>query len=143
MFTETSPAAAALLLRVTNGVFMLAHAGLKLFVFTPAGTAKFFESLGLPAPLAYLTIAAELIGGLMLIAGAYTRQVALGLIPILIGAIVTAHFANGFFYNNAGGGWEFAAFWALVLAAQALLGGGAYALTGDAPARAARLAPAE
>lgn len=143
MHTETHPAYAALLLRLANGVFMLAHAGLKLFVFTPAGTAKFFESLGLPGPLAYLTIAAELLGGLALIAGLYTRWVALGLIPILIGAIVTAHFANGFFYNNAGGGWEFAAFWSLVLAAQALLGGGAHALTGEAPRQVARFAPAE
>ncbi len=41
----------------------LAHAGLKLFVFTPAGTAQFFTSLGLPAALAYLTMAAEVAGG--------------------------------------------------------------------------------
>ena len=52
----------------------------------------------------------------------------LALIPVMLGAIVFAHFANGFFYNNAGGGWEFAAFWALVLAVQALIGDGAHAL---------------
>ena len=39
---------AALVLRVSTGVLFLAHAGLKLFVFTPAGTAGFFESLGFP-----------------------------------------------------------------------------------------------
>jgi putative oxidoreductase len=35
---RTSPYA-ALLLRLSLGVMFLAHAGLKLFVFTPAGTA--------------------------------------------------------------------------------------------------------
>ena len=39
---------AALLLRVSLGALFLAHAGLKLFVFTPAGTAQFFGSVGLP-----------------------------------------------------------------------------------------------
>ena len=39
---------AALVLRVSTGALFLAHAGLKLFVFTPAGTAGFFESLGFP-----------------------------------------------------------------------------------------------
>lgn len=39
---------AALLLRITLGILFLAHFGLKFFVFTPAGTAKFFASLGLP-----------------------------------------------------------------------------------------------
>src|SRR5215208_3986643 len=57
--TRTAPYA-ALLLRVSLGVLFLAHAAVKLFVFTPAGTAEFFGSLGLPAALAYLVIAAEL-----------------------------------------------------------------------------------
>src|SRR5687768_16938963 len=56
----SNPDLAALLLRVSTGGLFLAHAGLKLFVFTPAGTAGFFESLGFPGPLAYLVIAAEL-----------------------------------------------------------------------------------
>lgn len=119
---------AATLLRVTSGVWFLLHAGLKLFVFTPAGTAGFFEQIGLPGPLAYLIIAAELLGGLALIAGFKTRIVALGLSVILIGSIYTPHFAAGFFFSNAGGGWEFPAFWALTLWALALLGDGAYAL---------------
>ena len=39
---------AALVLRVSLGVLFLAHAGLKLFVFTPSGTAAFFGRFGLP-----------------------------------------------------------------------------------------------
>lgn len=119
---------AATLLRVTSGVWFLLHAGLKIFVFTPAGTVGFFEQIGLPGPLAYAVIAAELLGGLALIAGYRTRLVALALSAILIGSIYTPHFAAGFFFSNAGGGWEFPAFWTLTLWALALLGDGAYAL---------------
>ena len=119
---------AALLLRVSMGILFLAHAGLKIFVFTPAGTAGFFESLGFPGPLAYLVIAAELIGGNALIAGLWTRWVSIALIPVLLGSIYAPHGAAGFFFSNPNGGWEFPAFWAVALAALALLGNGAYAL---------------
>jgi putative oxidoreductase len=125
--TRTAPFA-ALLLRVTLGGAFLAHAALKLFVFTPAGTAKFFASVGVPGELAYLTIAAEIIGGVALIVGFRTRIVALALTPILLGAIVLVHGSAGFFFNNPNGGWEYPAFWIVALVAQALLGDGAYAL---------------
>ena len=126
--TATNADLATTLLRVTSGVWFLLHAGLKIFVFTPAGTVGFFQSLGLPGPLAYLVIAAELLGGLALIAGYKTRIVALGLSVILLGSIYTPHFAAGFFFSNPNGGWEFPAFWAITLWALALLGDGAYAL---------------
>lgn len=119
---------AALLLRLATGILFLAHVGLKIFVFTPAGTAGFFTSIGLPGPLAYLVIAAELLGGIALVLGVWTRWVSLALIPLLLGTIVTVHGANGFFFTNTGGGWEYPAFWSVVLLAQSLLGGGAYAL---------------
>ncbi|PVH30808.1 LysR family transcriptional regulator [Pararhodobacter oceanensis] len=120
---------AATLLRVAMGVLFLAHAGLKIFVFTPAGTAAFFGSLGLPAPLAYLVIFAELFGGITLILGVYSRAVSLALVPILLGSIYVPHGAAGFFFSNEGGGWEFPAFWTVALLVQALLGNGAFALS--------------
>ena len=119
---------AALLLRVSLGVLFLAHGLLKLVVFTPAGTAAFFGTLGLPPALAYLVMLAEIGGGLMLILGIYTRWVALAFVPILIGAIVTVHGDKGLLFSNPGGGWEFPAFWAIVLVVQALLGDGAHIL---------------
>ena len=119
---------AALLLRATLGGLFLAHAALKIFVFTPAGTAQFFASLGLPPALAYLVMTAEVLGGVVLILGVWTRVVALLLTPILLGAIVTVHAAAGFFFTDAHGGWEFPAFWVVALVVQALLGDGAYAL---------------
>lgn len=119
---------AALVLRVSMGSMFLAHGWLKLAIFTPAGTVGFFESLGFPGALAYVVIAAELIGGLALIAGLWTRWVSLALIPILLGSIYAPHGAAGFFFSNEGGGWEFPAFWAVALVVQALLGEGAFAL---------------
>lgn len=134
--TRTAPYA-ALVLRVTLGVLFLAHAGLKVFVFTPAGAAQFFGSLGLPPALAYVTILAEVAGGLALIVGFHTRLVALALVPILLGAIVTVHGPAGFFFTNPKGGWEYLALWIVALAAQALLGDGPYALRSGS----AKLAP--
>jgi putative oxidoreductase len=125
--SRTAPYA-ALLLRLTLGLLFLAHVSLKLFVFTPAGTAKFFGSVGLPGELAYVVIAAELLAAVALILGIWTRVVAIAAIPILLGAIFTVHGAAGFFFNNPNGGWEYPAFWTVALIVQALLGDGAYAL---------------
>ena len=118
---------AALLLRVTMGIGFIAHAWLKYAVFTPAGTVQYFQSLGLPGPLAYVVMAAEFFGGIALILGLWTRWVSLALLPILLGAIY-AHAGNGFFFMSPNGGWEFPAFWAVALGVQALIGGGALAL---------------
>ncbi len=123
---------AAFLLRVTMGGLFLLHGGQKLFVFTPAGTVGYFESIGLPGVLAYATIAVELLGGLALIAGFYTRWVSLALVPVMVGAAYFGHAAAGFFFSNAGGGWEYPAFWTVALVVQALLGDGAYSLTNRA-----------
>src|SRR4051812_33933240 len=87
------PALGLLLLRSALGTMYLAHAGLKLFVFTLPGTAQFFAGIGLPGPLAYAVFAAEAPGGLLLLAGAYARQVALALLPVLLGA-AWAHAGN-------------------------------------------------
>lgn len=117
----------ALLLRLVSGVFFLVHAMLKIFVFTPAGTAMFFAKLGLPGPLAYVVIALELLGGLALIVGVAVRPVALALAADLLGAIIFVHLHNGFFFNDPNGGWEYPAFWMAALLAQALIGPGAFA----------------
>ena len=131
--------AAAVLLRTTVGVMFVAHAALKYFVFTLPGTWKFFESLGLPGALGYVTFAAELLGGLLLIAGIRTRIVALALTPFLIGA-TWAHAGNGWLFTSPKGGWEYPAFWTVALVVQALLGDGAYALRPSSAAPATQRA---
>lgn len=124
---KTAPYA-GLVLRVSLGIMFLAHGLLKLLVFTPAGTAGFFEQLGLPGILAYLTIVAELGGGVLLIAGILTRWVSLALIAPPLGSIIFLHWSKGWLFTNEGGGWEFPAFWVAALVVQALIGNGAYAV---------------
>jgi len=128
--TPLSPLApyAAILLRLALGVLFLVHALIKLLVFTPAGTAAFFESLGLPGVLGYLTIAVELAISAALLLGIYARWIGLLGVPLLLGTIVTVHGANGFSFANAGGGWEYPAFWALALVVLFLLGDGRWTL---------------
>jgi len=75
----------ALVLRVGLGVLALAHGLTKLFVFGPAGTVGFFQSLGYPAIAAYYAMAFETLGGLALILGFYPRVAALVQLPILLG----------------------------------------------------------
>ncbi len=132
----------ATLLRVGLGGMFLAHGGLKFFVFTPAGTAKFFESVGVPGPLAYMVLTAEIVGGIALILGVYTRIVAIALVPILLGAIATVHASAGFFFSNPNGGWEFPAFWIVALLVQAMIGDGAFALKATRLTAAGHLAAA-
>ena len=125
---------AALALRVSLGVMYIAHSlVLKHFTFTLPGTAQFFESLGLPGVLAYLTFWAELIGGVLLLAGIGTRFVALALIPVLVGA-TWVHAGNGWVFSAANGGWEYPVFLIVVSVVQALLGDGRYALGSRIPA---------
>jgi putative oxidoreductase len=119
---------AALVLRVALGVMFIAHALLKYYVFTLPGTAQFFESIGLPGPLAYLTFYAELIGGALILAGAWSRWTSLALIPVLLGA-TWAHAGNGWLFNAPNGGWEYPAFLTLAALAQALLGDGRFAVS--------------
>ena len=124
-------ALAAFVLRISLGVMYLAHSVLlKLLTFGLAGTAGFFASIGLPAWLAYVTIAAEAIGGALLVLGWRTRVVALALIPSPLGAIIWVHAANGWVFSAKGGGWEYPAFLIAASVALALLGDGAYSLSG-------------
>jgi putative oxidoreductase len=106
----------------------IAHALLKYAVFTLPGTVQFFQSLGLPGPLAYVVFWAELIGGALILAGIGTRWVAAALVPILLGSL-WAHAGNGWVFSAQGGGWEYPAFLAATAIAQALLGDGKFALS--------------
>jgi putative oxidoreductase len=129
MIDSKSAPYAATVLRVSLGVMFLTHSVyLKAFVYTLPGTAQFFESLGLPWILAYGVFFAEVIGGTLLILGAYARWVALALLPVLIGA-AWAHWSNGWLFTNANGGWEYPVFLAAAAFVQFLLGDGAYAIT--------------
>lgn len=104
--THTKPAWGTTLLRVVVGAIFVAHGAQKLFQFTPAGLAGFFESVGIPfaAANAYMVIGVELLGGLAMIAGLGTRVVAVLFAGVMIVAFATVHFPHGFFLPD---GYEF------------------------------------
>lgn len=95
------------ILRLMIGTMFVGHGAQKLFgLFGGEGlraTAAGMEAIGLiPGyPLAVAVGVAEFAGGLLLIAGAWTRIAAVPLIIVMLGAIWNVHLANGFFINWA------------------------------------------
>ncbi|MFA1622339.1 DoxX family protein [Rhizobium mongolense] len=139
MNTDKSILYATALLRISLGTMYLAHSiVLKLMTFGLMGTAGYFTSIGLPGWLAYLTFAAEAVGGALLVLGIQSRIAALALVPALAGAIIWAHGANGWVFTAPGGGWEYPLYLIVLSIAQAMLGDGAFALRPSQP-----LAPAK
>lgn len=135
---RTAPYAATLL-RVSLGLMFIAHSLiLKHVTYTLPGTAQFFDSLGLPAALAYATFWTELLGGVLLVVGIGSRWVALALVPILAGA-AWVHAGNGWVFSAPNGGWEYPAFLIGASLVQALLGNGRFALEDSVPALNLRL----
>lgn len=118
---------AAFVLRLALGLMFVAHGLTKLLVFTPAGTAKFFESVGFAGAFAWPIILFEIFAGVLLFLGVYARGVAV-LAAIELFFASTVHFGNGWMFTNTNGGWEYPVFLAVTAAALALIGDGAFAL---------------
>jgi putative oxidoreductase len=112
-------------LRVFVGGTFLMHAYQALVRFTPAGTAAFMASLGLPAPtlVAWLAILVHAVGGIFLILGLFTRWAALVNAAIMAAALVLVHFPQGYFLKVMAGGQRVGGFEFVLL-----LFGGALAL---------------
>jgi putative oxidoreductase len=91
-----------------------------------SGTMGFFTHQGIPAPLAFLAIAAEFFGGLGLIVGFLSRIAAFGVLCNMAVAVLTVHFHNGFFMNwagtNKGEGFEYHLL-AIAMALAVMIGG--------------------
>lgn len=115
-------------LRVSLAAVLLVHSlYLKLVVFTLAGTAQFFASIGLPEVFAYLVFFIEAIAGVALLVGYKTRVFSALVIPVLLGA-TWAHSANGWLFTNTGGGWEYPLLLTVLAIVQVGLGDGKYSL---------------
>jgi putative oxidoreductase len=105
-----NPAFGLLLLRAVLAAVMIHHGAQKLFgAFGGGGidgTARFFGTLGLPAPdaLAWLVGIAELGGGALLLMGLFTPIAAAVIAAVMAGTIALVHFPNGF---SGEGGYEF------------------------------------
>src|SRR5437870_4657591 len=98
---------ATVILRLVLGVVFFAHGAQKMlgwfggFGFA-ATMAMFTGMMHIPAPLAFLAIAAEFFGGLGLILGCLTRVAASGIGINMLVAIVTVHGTFGLFMNWTG-----------------------------------------
>ena len=151
--TDDNPA--TLILRLVLGVVFFAHGAQKLLGWFGgpgfSGTMGMFTGyLHIPAPLAFLAIAAEFFGGLGLILGFLTRIAAFGIAVNMLVAVAMVHRSFGFFMNwtgsQKGEGFEYHL---LVLAITAYLmirGAGAFsvdrAIAAESPVAQARLARA-
>jgi putative oxidoreductase len=98
---------ATAILRMVLGVVFFAHGAQKMLGwfggFGFSGTMGFFTgTMHVPAPLAFLAIAAEFFGGLGLILGFLTRIAAFGIAVNMVVAIGMVHNAFGFFMNWSG-----------------------------------------
>jgi putative oxidoreductase len=129
----TSDSNGPTLLRLALGAVMFAHGAQKAFGWFGgaglAGTfASFEQGLGIPPALTALAIAAELIGGILLIIGAFGRFAALAIGIDMIVAVLVVHRANGFFMNwegqKAGEGFEYHILAIAMAAALVVMGSG-------------------
>ena len=122
---------ALLVLRATLGVVMLAHGvnhiigGGKI-----AGTARWFESLGMRPGLlhAWLASVTEVGSGALLLLGLLTPLAAAGAVGVMVVAWITNHLHNGFFIFRPGEGWEYVMTLTLVAVVVATVGPGAWSL---------------
>lgn len=121
-----------LLARVVLGLLMAAHGAQKLFGwfggYGIAGTGGYFESIGF-RPGRFFAAAAgstEFIGGLLVALGLLGPLGPAMIIATMVVAIATVHWAHGVFAQN--NGYELPLLYAVVAAALALIGYGAYSI---------------
>jgi putative oxidoreductase len=117
------------ILRLALGGIFVAHGAQKLFVFGIPGLAGMLGQQGFPFPTlsALAVTAAEFLGGLALLAGAFTRWAALPLAFSMAVAAVTVHLKGGFFLP---GGVEYVLALFAAAVALSLAGGGAFSVDG-------------
>jgi len=99
----TGPSISIFIIRVVLGIIFFAHGAQKVLGWYGGyglkGTAAFFNSMGMPLPLAYLVCLLELLSGIGLLVGFLARLCGLAVVGIMGGAIAMVHFQHGFFLN--------------------------------------------
>jgi putative oxidoreductase len=123
-----------LLIRLTAGGFLLIHGLQKLFNQTlTVWAANSLARRGIePAiPLAYCVWFLETVGAVCIMLGLYTRIFAAMIFVQFLVIVFVAHWGGGFAgfpWNRPTGGWEYPAFWGLIILAILIRGGGPYSL---------------
>src|SRR6476620_5310329 len=92
------PDLALLLLRLAAGFSFFMHGYQKVFTMGMGGVTKAFTQMGVPMPglTGPFIGVLELIGGVALMLGIFTRVVAYLLMFDMLGAILMVHMKNGF-----------------------------------------------
>jgi putative oxidoreductase len=124
---------ALLILRVTVGAVFLAHGinhiygGGKI-----AGTARWFESLGMKPGIlhAWMASLVEVAAGAALVLGLFTPIAAAGVVGVMLVAFITNHMKNGFFIFRPGEGYEYVMTLTLVAVAIGTIGPGQWSIDG-------------
>jgi putative oxidoreductase len=114
-------------LRVAIGIDWIAHAFLKLSRGMNTHEALLAKN-GITPLLAWPTFGLEVVGGVAILLGWYTRQWAAFLL-VFLAVVVWIKWPVGWGYSNTGGGWEYPLFWLAAQAALMLAGSGAFALS--------------
>jgi putative oxidoreductase len=134
---STDDNTATAVLRLVLGVVFFAHGAQKMLGWFGgygfSGTMGFFTgTMHIPAPFAFLAIAAEFFGGVGLILGFLTRIAAFGIAVNMVVAIATVHSAFGFFMNwtgtQKGEGYEYHLLALAVTAFLMIRGAGAFSV---------------
>jgi putative oxidoreductase len=114
------------ILRVALGVDWIVHAFLKTWRGMNTHEALLAKN-GITPLLAWPTFSCEVIGGVMILLGFYSRQAAAFLL-IFLGVVVWVKWPVGWLYSNPGGGWEYPMLWLFAQLAFVLGGDGAFAI---------------
>lgn len=93
------------IMRVVLGIIFVFH-GVDKFQTGLGNVDAWFSSIGIPGFLAYVVAVLELVGGIMLILGLFTRYVSALFVVMLIGAIFTAKLSGGLLGNGQSAGYE-------------------------------------
>lgn len=123
----TTTDTAVLILRIAFGLSMAYHGYNKVRGSGGlSGTAAWFQSLGMRAPRMQARLAAltEIGAGLLLAFGLLTPFAAAAFVALMLVAIVTSHWKNGYFIFLPGGGWEYCASIIAVAIAIGIMGPG-------------------
>lgn len=132
MTNTTAPSAPAslglLVLRIVVGAVFAAHGAQKIFEYTIPGTIGSFAGMGVPMPeiAAPFVAFVELIGGILLVLGLFTRLAGILLAIDMTVALVLVHLSAGLWVGE--GGYEFVAVLGAAALALALTGAGRFSL---------------